>query len=77
MLGAYMFFFSSCRVSVHEGRIRGCKQNWLRIAAKMDQKLQLCGDISKYAGEYKTFFRRYGIFKNAGEYDTFYHSTDR
>jgi hypothetical protein len=38
------------RMSVEDGNIRGCKKNWLRIAGKMEEKLQICGDVSKYAG---------------------------
>jgi hypothetical protein len=50
------------RVSVEEGNIRGCKKNWLRIAGKMEEKLQICGDVSKYAG--KRNYRYVELFPN-------------
>ncbi len=40
-----------CRVTVTEGQVRGCKRNWLRVSGQMEEKLQICGDISKYSGK--------------------------
>jgi hypothetical protein len=38
------------RVSVQHGEMRGCKRNLLRVTGKLEEKLQLCGDLSKYSG---------------------------
>ncbi len=38
------------RVSVQHGELRGCTRNLLRVTGKLEEKLQLCGDLSKYSG---------------------------
>jgi hypothetical protein len=43
------------RVSVQHGEMRGCKRNLLRVTGKLEEKLQLCGDLSKYSGNSPRF----------------------
>jgi hypothetical protein len=43
------------RVSVQHGEMRSCKRNLLRVTGKLEEKLQLCGDLSKYSGNNSRF----------------------